>query len=112
MEYNHLILIVADAHNHEDGKEDDGCDYYRNVTYEKSFASVWEDIYEMIRQINSIRVMFMPVSNRLLLKTASIMQSVLGTKLVNSVPVTTETNFAEIITNTTVTEYKKFIGIS
>ena len=56
--------------------------------------------------------MFMPVSNRLLLKTASIMQSVLGTKLVNSVPVTTETNFAEIITNTTVTEYKKFIGIS
>ena len=111
-EYNHLILIVADAHNHEDGKEDNGCDYYRNVTYEKSFASVWEDIYEMIRQINSIRVMFMPVSNRLLLKTAGIMQSVLGTKLVNSVPVTTETNFAEIITNTTVTEYKKFIGIS
>ena len=111
-EYNHLILIVADAHNHEDGKEDDGCDYYRNVTYGKSFASVWEDIFEMIRQFKSIRIMFMPVSNRLLLRTARIMQSALDSNVVNSAPVTTETNFVDIITRTTEAEYKRFIGIS
>ena len=54
----------------------------------------------------------MPVSNRLLLNTAEMMQFALGSNLVNSASVTTETNFVEIITRTIATEYKRFIFIS
>ena len=110
--YNHLILIVADANNHEDGNEGNGCDYSENVQYNTSFAKVWEMIYKRVRTFNSIRIMFMPVSNSSLEKTAKIMEKGLGNKIVTTAPVTTETNFVEVVTKTAINEYKRIIGIS
>ena len=111
-DYNHLILIVADAHNHEDGNEDVGCDYDQNVTYGKSFASVWEDIYDMIRKISNIRIMFMPVSNHYLERTAKIMEKGLGSSIVNTSILSTEENYGEVITSVVRSEYKRFISIT
>ena len=107
--YNHLVLIVGNAHNHEDYDED--CSYTKNATYKKSFAGVWDDIYCRIRRFRSIRVMFMPVSGNLLLRTAKIMESGLGSSIVDSASVSTEEDFVDIVTKTTVREYKRFIGI-
>ena len=56
--------------------------------------------------------MFMPVSNNNLERTANIMQKGLGKTIVNSAPVTTETNFVKMVTDTAITEYKRFVGIS
>ena len=108
--YNHLVLIVGNAHNHEDYDED--CSYTKNATYNKSFAGVWDDIYCRIRRFESIRVMFMPVSGNLLLRTAKIMERGLGSEIVDSASASTETDFVDIVTKTTVREYKRFIGIS
>ena len=111
-DYNHLVLIVADAHNHEDDTEDDCCDYFQNVTYEKSFGSVWEDIYDMIRDFQKIRIMFMPVSNHDLERTAMIMEKGLGSLIVNTSILSTEENYGEVITRVVTSEYKRFISIS
>ena len=111
-DYNHLVLIVADAHNHEDGKEDCGCDYRQNVTYEKSFASVWEDIYDMIRDFQRIRIMFMPVSSHDLERTAKILEKGLGSYIVNISTLSTEENYGDAITRVVTSEYKRFISIS
>ena len=110
--YNHLILVVADAHNHEDNSTEYRCDYTHNITYNKSFSQVWDDIYVMIKRFKNIKIMFMPVSNQLLLRTAQIMYNALGSEIVDSAEVTTETNFVQVVTQTAITEYKRFIGIS
>ena len=110
--YNHLILVVGDAHNHEDGNKGNGCSYDFNETYKMSFDEVWTVIYRRIRRFKGIRVMFMPVSDDLLLRTAFAMQSALGSEIVDSAAVTTETNFVQVVTNTTIKEYKRFVGIS
>ena len=54
----------------------------------------------------------MPVSNDLLIRTAFFMQSALGSEIVDSTAVATETDFIRVITNTTIQEYKRFVGIS
>lgn len=110
--YNHLILIVADAYNHLGKDEDSACSYTHYHEGNKSFSQVWEEIYERIRQFKSIKIMFMPVRNDSVLRTARLMQSTLGKKIVDSAPVTHETDFAKVIAETAVAEYKRIIGIS
>ena len=106
--YNHLILIVGDYPNHGDHSK---C----GLTHTKSGVSVdelWNKIYNDIRSLPSIRVIFMPVSDAVITKTMERMQSVLGPKIVDSAEVTNQTNFVQVVTQTAITEYKRFIGIS
>ena len=106
--YNHLIMVVGDYAYHGDTK---GChvDKYING---KSIYTVWNEIYRDIRSFPKIRVMFMPISPAEIKLTMERMQKALGSKIVDSAEVTTETNFVQVVTDTTITEYKRFVGIS
>lgn len=106
--YNHLILIVGDYAYHGDTP---GCTVDKYVNG-KSIYTVWEEIYRDIKSFKGIRVMFMPVSVAEIRLTMKRMQSALGPNIVDSAEVTTETNFVEVVTKTTISEYKRFIGIS
>ena len=83
-----------------------------NFTNGESIETVWEEIYRDIRSFNGIRVMFMPIRPAEIKLTMDRMQRALGPKIVNSAEVTTETNFVQVVTQTAITEYKRFIGIS
>ena len=54
----------------------------------------------------------MPVSDAVITKTMERMQSALGPEIVDSAEVTNQTNFVQVVTQTAITEYKRFIGIS
>ena len=107
-DYNHLILIVGDNPNHG---ETDYCELTQTLSGEY-IDDLWFEIYEKIRLIHKIRVMFMPVNSDAILATMQRMQIFLGKQIVSSTMVTTETNFADIVTSTTLTEYMGFLGIS
>ena len=106
--YNHLILVVGDYAYHGDTP---GCSV-KTFVNGKSIYTVWDEVYNDIRSFKGIRVMFMPISPAEIRLTMQRMQNALGPKIVDSAEVTTETNFVEVVTNTAVTEYKRFIGIS
>ena len=106
--YNHLILIVGDYPNHGD-HPDCGITHTYNG---ESIEGLWNNIYRDIRSLPSIRVMFMPVSASKITLTLERMRSALGSEIVDSAIASTETNFVEVVTKTTITEYKRFIGIS
>ena len=106
--YNHLILVVGDYAYHGDTP---GCRVTKYVNGE-SINSVWNTLYRDIRSFSNIRIMFMPVSEAVITLTMKRMQSALGSKIVDSAPVTTETNFVKMVTDTAITEYKRFVGIS
>ncbi|CBK22809.2 uncharacterized protein [Blastocystis hominis] len=108
LEYYHLILIVGDYPNHLD-LTDCGVALTDEV---EQIKDKWNTIYEEIRSIPKIRIMFMPVSCGEIVNTMKRMQSELGSEIVDSAEVTTETNFIEVVTQTAITEYKRFIGIS
>ena len=107
-DYNHLILIVGDYPNHG---EDDYCELTQTLSGEY-ISDLWDDIYQKIRLIRKIRVMFMPVNSDDILATMQRMRMSLGKQIVSSTMVSTETNFAEIVKSTTLTEYCGFLGIS
>ena len=106
--YDHLILIAGDYPNHLDLPD---C---KIATTDKAseIESQWKVIYEEIRSIPSIRIMFMPVSCGEIVNTMKRMQSELGPEIVDSAEATTETDFVDVITYTAVTEFKRFIGIT
>ena len=106
--YNHLILIVGDYPNHG---EDDYCELTQTLSGEY-ISDLWDDIYQKIRLIRKIRVMFMPVNSDDILATMHRMQLSLGKQIVSSTMISTETNFADIVKSTTLTEYCGFLGIS
>ena len=106
--YNHLILVVGDYPNHGDHPR---CTLSHTKNGE-SIEKLWNKIYNDIRSLPSIRVMFMPVSDAVITKTMDRMQRALGPKIVDSAQVTTETNFVQVVTQTAITEYKRFVGIS
>ena len=106
--YNHLILVVGDYPNHGDHPR---CTLSHTKNGE-SINKLWNIIYKDIRSLPSIRVMFMPVSDAVITNTMDRMQRALGPKIVDSAEVTTETNFVQVVTQTAITEYKRFIGIS
>ena len=105
--YNHLVLIVGDYPNHGDF---DQCKITKNRDGEL-LDDVWERIYKEIRSLNSVHIMFMPVNFAEIVTTMKRMQRKLGTDIVNSTSAN-RSNFVKIITETTVNEYKKFVGIS
>ena len=106
--YNHLILVVGDHPNH--GETDD-CKI-KNSGKLQTISKQWDRIYRDIHSLYSIRIMFMPISPANITHTMKRMQSALGSKIVDSAPVTTETNFVKMVTDTAITEYKRFVGIS
>ena len=106
--YNHLILVVGDYPNHGDHKN---CKLTCTKNGE-NINTIWNNIYRDIRSFSNIRIMFMPVSENVITLTMKRMQSALGSKIVDSAPVTTETNFVKMVTDTAITEYKRFVGIS
>lgn len=106
--YNHLILVVGDYACHRDRP---GC-RVTNYTNGKSIETVWEEIYRDIRSFKGIRVMFMPIQPAQIKLTMGRMQSNLGSDIVDSAVVTNQTNFVQVVTQTAITEYKRFIGIS
>ena len=106
--YNHLILVVGDYACHRDRP---GC-RVTNYVNGKSIETVWDEIYRDIRSFTGIRVMFMPISPAQIKLTMARMQSALGPKIVDSAEVTNQTNFVQVVTQTAITEYKRFIGIS
>ena len=108
VDYSHLVLIVGDYPYHGDKP---GCSV-KTFMDGRNINDVWKDLYTEIRGFKEIRIMFMPVSCGQIVNTMKRMQSELGPEIVDSAEVTTETNFIEVVTQTTVTEYKRFIGIS
>ena len=106
--YSHLILIVGDYANHVDTI---GCNV-REYINGMSIEEVWYYIYEDILSFANIKIMFMPIYPAGIKCTMKRMEQALGNTIVESAEVTTETNFVEVVTSTTVNEYKRFIGIS
>ena len=106
--YNHLILVVGDYAYHGDTP---GCKVTEYVNGE-SIYTVWYKIYEDILMFENIRIMFMPIYPAQIRLTMKRIQSALGSEIVDSAEVTTETNFVQVVTNTTIKEYKRFVGIS
>ena len=105
--YNHLMLIVGDYPNHGDF---DFCKIDKNKDGEL-LRDVWERIYNDIRKFRSLRIMFMPVNVAEIVTTMKRMRNALGTEIVDSTPANRD-NFVKIVTQTTVNEYKRFVGIS
>ena len=106
--YNHLILVVGDYPNHGETKN---C-HVNDSKKLRTIRQQWNSIYKDIRSFSNIRVMFMPVNEIEITHTMRRMQSALGTNIVDSAPVTTETDFVKMVTDTAITEYKRFVGIS
>ena len=110
-DYNHMILVCADAPNHVD--DDSSCDYEKNVRHNKSFDSVWKMIYADLRRFHSLKVLFMPVIGDGLMKTAEIMEEGLGKEIVMSQSVSKDgSEFSNCLMDTIRDGFRRLPGIS
>ena len=106
--FNNLILVVGDFPNHGDNKK---CEITHTLQG-NCINDIWDKIFEDIRSLPKIRVLFMPINRSSIKLTMRRMRAALGETIVSSTAVTKETDFARIVTETAISEYIRFIGIS